>query len=71
MRRRSLPACVLEVDDCALLVKDLCTCQKLLVHTDDACCFCEGDRVCVRYGGIMTMSIPPQITACSVQKVSC
>lgn len=46
-----------------LLVCDLCGSQEVLVHTDNACCFQPGQCVCVAYNGVMTRSIPPQITA--------
>ena len=48
---------------CRLLVCDCSTCQKVLVHTTQACCFSVGDLVCIEYSGAMTMSIPPQISA--------
>ena len=48
---------------CQLLVCDLNSCQEVLVHTNDACCFRPGQCVCITYSGAMTMSIPPQISA--------
>ena len=36
-------ATVCEVDECSLLVCDRCTCQKVLVHTEDANCYAVGD----------------------------
>lgn len=59
----TITATVLQVCCCSLLVCDCCTCQQILVHTDDACCFRVGDCVCIEFSGAMTMSIPPQITA--------
>ena len=56
-------ATVREVECCRLLVCDHCTNQEVLVLTDDACCFNCGDCVCIHYNGVMTRSIPPQITA--------
>lgn len=65
----TMTAKVLQVQNCALLVCDQCTNQEVLVHTDEACCFCPGDCVCIEYTGAMTMSIPPQIYACCISKV--
>lgn len=66
----TLRACVLRVCCCDLLVCDLCTCQKVLVHTDQACCFRPGQRVCIEYSGVMTNSLPPQITADSICRLA-
>ena len=59
----TLEARVLRVCRCELLVCDLCTAQEVLVHTPKACCFQVGDCVRIQYGGMMTLSIPPQISA--------
>jgi len=59
----TMKARVLQVCCCHLLVCDLCTGQRVCVHTDQACCFAAGDCVCIHYSGAMTMSIPPQIHA--------
>ena len=44
-------AAVLCVHDCSLLVCDCSTRQKVLVHTDQACCFSCGDYVRIEYSG--------------------
>lgn len=62
----TMNARVLRVCCCELLVCDLCTCQEVVVHTDNACCFRPGQCVCIEYDGAMTMSIPPQIGAACV-----
>lgn len=62
-------ATVLEVSDCRLLVCDHKTSQKVIVNTRHAHCFCAGDRVCIEYNGIMTRSIPPQISADRIVKL--
>ena len=54
-----------------LLVCDLCGCQEVLVHTNDACCFRPGECVCIEYSGAMTMSLPPQISAERIRRVPC
>lgn len=66
----TMNACVLRVCCCELLVCDLCTCQEVLVHTNQACCFQVGQRVCIEYNGAMTMSIPPQISASCVKPLN-
>lgn len=62
---------VIEVGCCRLLVCDCDTNQEVVVHTDRARCFSCGDRVCIHYSGIMTMSLPPQITACTIELHCC
>ncbi len=64
-------ATVLCVHDCSLLVCDSCTRQEVLVHTDRACCFSCGDYVRIEYSGMMSMSLPPQITALCISRVCC
>ena len=66
----TMNACILRVCCCELLVCDLCTCQEVLVHTENACCFQVGQRVCIEYNGAMTMSIPPQISAACVKPLN-
>ena len=65
----TMRAKVLEVEDCALLVLDCEECRKVLVLTEDACHFCEGDLICIWYNGVMTRSIPPQIRADRIRKL--
>ena len=67
----TLTARVLEVNCCDLLVCDCDNHQKVLVHTDNACRFCVGDIICIRYNGVMTMSIPPQISAKDISRGPC
>lgn len=65
----TMKACILRVCCCELLVCDLCTCQKVCVHTPKACCFRPGEKICIEYSGAMTMSIPPQITADCIRRM--
>ncbi|MCI8423315.1 MAG: hypothetical protein HFF50_07285 [Lawsonibacter sp.] len=58
------------IDCCELLVCDHATGQEVLVHTPNACCFSCGDCVCVHHCGFMTMSLPPQVTATCVKRVT-
>ena len=67
----TMNARVLRVNCCDLLVCDLCGCQEVLVHTNDACCFRPGECVCIQYSGAMTISIPPQISADCVKRIPC
>lgn len=59
----TMQATVLEVHRDHLLVLDHSTMQKVRVNTPNACQFRMGDLVCIRYSGLMTMSLPPQISA--------
>lgn len=63
-------AVVREVRGTELLVRDLRTFQNVVVHTNCARCFFAGDRVRILYNGVMTLSIPPQITAINIQRMS-
>lgn len=65
----TMTATVVRVGDCDLLVCDECTSQEVLVRTADAGCFRAGERVCILYNGIMTLSLPPQITALSIRRL--
>ena len=71
MESVSMKARVLQVRDCDLLVCDDCNRQEVLVHTADACRFRVGDPICIRYSGIMTMSLPPQISATDISRGCC
>ncbi|WRS27202.1 hypothetical protein U6B65_12840 [Oscillospiraceae bacterium MB08-C2-2] len=66
----SMQATVLQVQEGQLLVFNQAMSQKVVVHTADAGRFRIGDSVCIRYSGIMAMSIPPQITAINISKMS-
>lgn len=58
-----MQAIVIDVQWNRLLVQDLETRQRVIVHTPDARWFIAGDLVLIWYDGVMTKSIPPQITA--------
>lgn len=66
----TMKACVLRADCGELLVRDLSTSQEVRVHTDQACRFSAGQTVCIVYNGAMTMSLPPQIHADSICRIS-
>lgn len=59
---------VLCVEECHLLVCDCETHQEVIVHTDNACCFRRNECICIHYNGIMTASLPPQITATCIER---
>ncbi len=61
-------ATIIGIEDCGLLVVDNATEQEVLVKTR---CrnFSEGERVKIIYNGIMTLSLPPQISAGRILRV--
>lgn len=63
-----LNATVLETSRNNLLVRDAATGEEILVHTPNAQFFSPGDTVRIVFDGRMTLSIPPQITATSIQR---
>ena len=63
-------ATVLSMQRGNLLVFDFSNRQQVQVNTNDAFRFCPGDLVRIRYNGAMTMSIPPQISAISIVRIS-
>ncbi len=67
----TMNATILQVCDCELLVCDTCNTQEVLVRTSQANCFSVGERVCIEYNGVMTRSIPPQITATCIYPMGC
>ena len=67
--RLTMQATVLRVQRDSLLVFAHDRGQKVLVHTADACRFRMGNYVCIQYSGAMTMSIPPQISAESIEVI--
>ena len=65
-----MTATVLSTQDGNLLVFDFSNRRQVQVNTNDAFRFCPGDLVRIRYNGAMTMSIPPQISAISIVRIS-
>lgn len=65
----TLQAIVLNVSNASLLVCDLSSRQQVIVHTAQARCFCPGERICIRFNGVMTASIPPQISALCIDRL--
>ena len=70
MSETTMRAQVVEVQEDALLVCDQSTGQQVQVHTSCAHCYAAGDHICIHYNGAMTNSIPPQISADCIHKVS-
>lgn len=62
-------ATVREVQASSLLVRDRSTSQDVLVRTNNARRFSVGDRVGILFNGVMTRSIPPQITAIRIRRI--
>ncbi len=59
---------VLKKEEGGLLVRDRKTGQEVFVHTDPRG-FCVNDSVGIFYNGVMTRSLPPQITADSIRRL--
>lgn len=53
-----------------LLVVDSSTNQEVLVHFRDSHRFSLDDHITITFNGQMTRSIPPQITAISIQRIT-
>ena len=62
----TMQATVLRVQNGSLLVFDHAEKRRVRVITPIAWRFRPGNFVCIRYNGIMTFSIPPQISAESI-----
>jgi len=65
----TMRATVLTVQDDRLLVFDHAASQRVIVFTPGALRFSVGNHVLILYNGIMTRSIPPQITAISISVI--
>lgn len=65
----TMTADVLKNNGDSLFVRDWESGQEVQVNLPRPCRLCPGDRVCIRYDGIMTLSLPPQIAAQSVRKL--
>lgn len=59
----TMTATVRQVRQGSLLVRDHQIRQEVVVNTRIARRFRPGDRVLIIYNGVMTKSLPPQITA--------
>ncbi len=62
-------AIVLKVSRDRLLVRDIATGQNVVVNTANARRFQRGDRIGIWYNGIMTNSLPPQISATRIVRL--
>lgn len=63
-------ATILEVNSDNLLVHDVRTKQEVIVNTPCTCRFSVDDRVRIVYNGIMTNSLPPQISSRRIFKIN-
>lgn len=66
-----LDAIVHQVNWNNLLVREVGTNQEILVNFQNSRRFSRGDCVRIVHTGQMTMSIPPQISAISIQTTNC
>lgn len=64
-----MQAVVIEVQWERLLVLDLDTRQNVIVNTPNAGWFRPGNLIRIWYNGVMTNSIPPQISALNITAV--
>lgn len=62
-------ATVIQTNPRNLLVRDLETGDEISVHFPNASRFAAGNHVSITFDGKMTRSIPPQITAISIQRI--
>ncbi|MCI8589264.1 MAG: hypothetical protein HFE77_00895 [Clostridiales bacterium] len=60
---------VIEAYPDGLMVMDKQSGQTIQVHAKDIECFSQGEWICILYNGQMTHSIPPQITAISIESL--
>ena len=63
-------AIVRQVWPASLLVFDLKTGTDVVVHTRDAARFDRGDKIKIIFNGVMANSLPPQITALRIRRIS-
>jgi len=64
-----ITATVIRVNSGSLLVRDVSNGMEILVFFRDTRRFSPGNLVRITYNGQMTHSIPPQITATSIQRI--
>lgn len=62
-------ATVREVRFNSLLVRDRATSQNVVVNTRNTRGFFPGDIISIFYNGVMTQSIPPQISAIRISRL--
>ena len=63
-------ATVREVRLNSLLVRDRAASQEVVVNTRNTRGFSPGDIVRIFYNGVMTQSVPPQISAIRISRLS-
>lgn len=66
----TMTATVLEVNPRSLLVRNEANGEEVLVLTNNASQYSVGDRIRITFNGQMTFSIPPQISAQSIQRLN-
>lgn len=64
-------ATVIRTEQRSLLVRNCENNEEILVHFRNAHRFTSGDCIRIIFDGMMTRSIPPQITATSIERTQC
>lgn len=62
-------AIIIRINANNILVRDLDTNQEILVHYCNSRQFRLGERIRIEFTGQMTLSLPPQISAISIQRI--
>lgn len=65
-----MTATVISIDPRGLLVRDSATGQEVFVNFGNPSAFSPGDVIRISFSGMMTQSIPPQISAASITRVT-
>lgn len=65
-----MTATVISVNSRGLLVRDSATGQEVFVNFNNPAAFSPGNVIRISYNGIMTHSIPPQISANSITRLT-
>lgn len=65
----TMDATVIRTEQRRLLVRDSQSGNEVMVNFNNARRFSSGDHVRITHNGIMTNSIPPQITATAIQRI--
>lgn len=65
-----MTATVISIDSRGLLVRDASNGQEVFVNFNNPGAFSPGDMIRISFNGIMTQSIPPQISASSIVRIN-
>lgn len=71
-RMETMTGEILEINQGQILIRDEATEQEVAVNTSSCICgLAVGDRVHILYSGVMTRSLPPQISAMRITRLNC